>query len=199
MYHDEESQAENVIAGRIDCIQNDHYAKLEVENGLTVTSTGIVAVSNEAELNVYGGMTVEAGGQVMCEMGEILFSGASSNSGTITVNGGSLTMWNAGYSVTNSGTIAISSDSLLNIRGTVLVNTGTLTGGGSLDAGKLDATNSYDNGIEWVTINAGDVMSPSNYNHYEFVRDPADTVDVIYFQGKLSNVSGGTSDLNALN
>lgn len=194
------STVENVFAGRVDCMRDvSMYAALEVNDGLTIASTGAVYVSNKASLDVYGGLTVEAGGKVVSEMGEIMLSGASDNAGTMEINGGALTMWNTGYTVTNSGEIYISEDSLLNICGTVLVNSGKLTGAGNLDAGYYDDTSSYDNGIEWVIADTSANYGPSYHNRNQFVKDPAKTVEVTYFQGKLENVNSGSSTLVPLN
>lgn len=73
----------------------------------------------------------------------------------------------------------------------MVVNTGSMTGSGTLQLGELDDITDYDNGIEYVELGLDwSDRTPASYDRYQFVRDPAATVEVVYFIGALSNQDG---------
>ena len=147
-------------------------------------------------MEVNDGLTVEAGGLVESSAASTIISGKSYNYGTIQVTGGTLYLQNTGYSVYNMGEISVSGGAVLNAAGTVVVNTGSMTGSGTLQLGELDDITGYDNGIEYVALGLSwSEQTPANYDRYQFVRDSADTVEVIYFIGALSNQDGGACGL----
>ena len=191
---DADSTVPNVLSGTV-----SNSNKLEFNDGLTITATGTVANSSGSRFEVYGGLIVEEGGQLTSDGRRVTLSGRTENYGTITMNSGTLNMWNTGYSVYNTGTISVASEATMSIQGTVLVNTGALTGSGTLYTDEQNDASSYDNGIEYVEIDESTDRAPNNYSRYQFVRDPAETVDVIYFVGELSNQNGGTSTLTERN
>ena len=109
---------------------------------------------------------------------------------------GTLYLQNTGYSVYNMGEISVSGGAVLNAAGTVVVNTGSMTGSGTLQLGELDDITDYDNGIEYVELGLDwSDRTPASYDRYQFVRDPAATVEVVYFIGALSNQDGGACGL----
>lgn len=165
---------------------------LEFNDGLTVASTGSITTSEKSRFENYGKLVVEQGGQLNLGGRYADMSGRVENYGSINITNGYLTVENTGYSVYNGGTISVVEDCELEIHGTVLVNTGTINGSGILFVGELDDISEYDNGIEYVEVNE---YIPSDYSRYQFVRDPRETVDLIYFEGELSNQGGGTCTL----
>ena len=158
---------------------------------------GTVTISGQrGRVEVNDGLTVEAGGLVESSAGSTIISGKSYNYGTIQVTGGTLYLQNTGYSVYNMGEISVSGGAVLNAAGTVVVNTGSMTGSGTLQLGELDDITGYDNGIEYVALGLSwSEQTPASYDRYQFVRDSADTVEVIYFIGALSNQDGGACGL----
>lgn len=194
---DPEAAGENVFAGAVTI--SGQRGRVEVNDGLTIASTGSV-VSSAGHRNfgfeVYGGLTVEAGGLVESSATRTVISGKSYNYGTIKVASGTLYLQNTGYSVYNMGEISVSGGAVLNAAGTVVVNTGSMTGSGTLQLGELDDITDYDNGIEYVELGLDwSDRTPASYDRYQFVRDPAATVEVVYFIGALSNQDGGACGL----
>ena len=180
----------HILAGTV-----TNTGDMEFNDCLTIASTGNVTTSDRSYFDVYGGLIVDEGGELTCNGRRVSLSGRSENYGTITMNAGTLEMWNTGYSVYNNGTIYVAEGAYMNIEGTVLVNTGALTGSGRLYTYEMNDASSYDNGIEYVYVEEDTERTPSNYDRYQFVRDPSATVDVIFFLGELSNQNGGTSTL----
>ena len=158
---------------------------------------GTVTISGQrGRVEVNGGLTVEAGGLVESSATRTVISGKSYNYGTIKVASGTLYLQNTGYSVYNMGEISVSGGAVLNAAGTVVVNTGSMTGSGTLQLGELDDITDYDNGIEYVELGLDwSDRTPASYDRYQFVRDPAATVEVVYFIGALSNQDGGACGL----
>ena len=138
---------------------------------------GTVTISGQrGRVEVNDGLTVEAGGLVESSAASTIISGKS-------------------Y-VYNMGEISVSGGAVLNAAGTVVVNTGSMTGSGTLQLGELDDITGYDNGIEYVALGLSwSEQTPASYDRYQFVRDSADTVEVIYFIGALSNQDGGACGL----
>ena len=195
MERDAESEAVNTIAGTVTIPGNTHrQARLEVNDGLTLTATAQVVTTNAGQFEVYGGLTAMAGSQIDTA-GHATISGRSQLRGSITVSSGIFLLQNTGYSTYNYGTITVNSRASLDASGTVLVNEGTITGGGTLRVGELDDVSLYDNGIEYVEAPDGSSWTPANYDRYQFTHEPAATVDVIYFIGELSNINSGTCDI----
>lgn len=194
---DPEAAGENVFAGTVTI--SGQRGRVEVNDGLTIASTGSVVSSAEHRnfgFEVYGGLTVEAGGLVESSATRTVISGKSYNYGTIKVASGTLYLQNTGYSVYNMGEISVSGGAVLNAAGTVVVNTGSMTGSGTLQLGELDDITDYDNGIEYVELGLDwSDRTPASYDRYQFVRDPAATVEVVYFIGALSNQDGGACGL----
>lgn len=136
------------------------------------------------------------GGLVESSATRTVISGKSYNYGTIKVASGTLYLQNTGYSVYNMGEISVSGGAVLNAAGTVVVNTGSMTGSGTLQLGEPDDITDYDNGIEYVELGLDwSDRTPASYDRYQFVRDPAATVEVVYFIGALSNQDGGACGL----
>lgn len=196
---DPESEVANTIAGTVTIPGNTHrQARLEVNDGLTLTSTAQITTTNAGQFEVYGGLTTRAGSQVNTS-GRTIISGRSQLYGAITVSANIFQLQNAGYSTYNYGTITVAANARLDASGTVLVNEGTITGGGTLRVGELDDISLYDNGIEYVEVPDGSSWTPDNYDRYQFTHDPAAAVDVIYFIGELSNINNGTCDITVEN
>ena len=190
---DPESEASNIIAGTVTIPGNTHrQANLEVNDGLTLTSTAQITTTNGGQFEVYGGLNAQAGSRINTA-GRSIVSGRSQLYGAITVSANTFLLQNAGYSIYNYGTITVAADARLDASGTVLVNEGAITGGGVLQTGELDDISLYDNGIEYVEVDG--TRAPDHYDRYQFTHDPAATVDVIYFIGELSNVNGGVCDI----
>lgn len=181
------------LAGTLTVAGNgSRYARAEFENGLTVTPTGKVTTQDErARFQVYGGLT-NAGEITLSSKGNIL-SGATVNQGKITVvSGANLDMDNMGYSIQNKGKLQVDGEAYADA--TVLVNTGSITGSGTLYVGEdFDFESSYKNGVEYVDegVTSQD-RTPAQYPHYQFVADPAATVEATFFMGELSNQGEGT-------
>ena len=110
-----------------------------------------------------------------------------------------LSMKNTGYSVCNSGTISTSGSVDIDITGTVLNNTGTISGTGIIYAGEMADVTDYENGIEYSPEVQPNRPTPSNYSHYQFVADPGETVEAIYFIGEVSTQAGGSCTLTVKN
>lgn len=197
MDRDAESEVANTIAGTVTIPGNTHrQARLEVNDGLTLTSTAQITTTNAGQFEVYGGLNTQAGSQINTS-GRAVISGRSRLYGAITVSANTLRLQNAGYSTYNYGTITVAADARLDASGTVLVNEGAITGGGVLQTGELDDTSLYDNGIEYVEVDG--TRAPDHYDRYQFTHDPAAAVDVIYFIGELSNINNGTCDITVEN
>ena len=171
---------------------SSRWTRTEFENGLTVTSTGTVTTQGErARFQVYGGLTNR--GEMSLASENNTFSGASVNEGTITVSAeGILRMYNMGHSIQNKGRLQV--DGRAYVGATVLVNTGSITGGGILRVGEdFDFEANYDTGVEWVDEGVSyEDETPAKYPRYRFVRDPAATVEATIFIGELSNQGQGT-------
>lgn len=181
------------IAGRVDCV--GEQARMELNGMAAIAPTGAVYVSGGAELNVIGGLSVEQGGLLQSEIGNISLSGESENAGTIIINDGTLYINNQGYSVVNSGTIQVGQDSWLEIDSTVLENTGSVTGEGYLIEESECELVGYDTGIEWIEPSDWENQTPWDYSRWAFVRDPIINAEMLYFLGELSNRDGGTCTL----
>ena len=195
MDRDAESEVANTIAGTVTIPGNTHrQARLEVNDGLTLTSTAQITTTNAGQFEVYGGLTTRAGSQVNTS-GRTIISGRSQLYGAITASANIFQLQNAGYSTYNYGTITVAANARLDASGTVLVNEGTIAGGGTLRVGELGDISLYDNGIEYVEVPDGSSWTPDNYDRYQFTHEPDAAVDVIYFIGELSNVDSGTCDI----
>lgn len=187
-------QAATELAGTltVTCDTDHRYARAEFENSLTVTSPGSVTTQDErARFQVYGGLTNE--GEITLHSKDNILSGATVNSGKITVAAGAnLNMDNMGYSIQNKGTLQ--ADGEVYADATVLVNTGSITGSGTLYVGEdFDFEANYDNGVEYVNEGVSyEEETPAKYPRYKFVRDPAATVEATIFVGELSNQGEGT-------
>ena len=169
---------------------------LEINDGLTLTATAQVTVAADAVFDVYGGLIMKEGAQLTTS-GDTMLSGRSELWGDIAVNGGQLSLYNTGYSVYHYGAMTVVSGVQVDAGGTVLVNEGTITGGGTLYTGELEDLSDYDNGIEYVETGLSwSDRTPDNYDRYQFVRDPAEMVEAIYFMGQLLNQNGGTCTLS---
>ena len=162
---------------------------------MTITDTGKVYVSGGGEMEVQNGLIVKEGGLLQCEVGEVELYGDSVNSGTMIINGGKLLVKNWGYSVTNSGSIQINTDSDLVVDSTVLKNTGEITGGGYLVFQSEFEILEYDIGIDEVTGMDWENPTPWDYGHNEMVRDPEATAQVLYYMGEVRNLDGGICNL----
>ena len=57
----------------------------------------------------------------------------------------------------------------------------------------------YENGIEYSPEVQPNRPTPSNYSHYQFVADPGETVEAIYFIGEVSTQAGGSCTLTVKN
>lgn len=161
-----------------------------------VTVSGSITVTHAGTLKAMGGLTVAEGGKIDFQSGWVDLTGDVHNNGALNVTGGELKLSNVGYSVYSAGTIAIASGADVYAWGTVLVNSGTISGAGTLNIAVADDTSAYDNGIEYVK--AEGEQTPSNYSRYRFTHDPAATVEVTLFAGELSSQDGGvcTAQIN---
>lgn len=177
-----------------------YEAPLVVEQGGKLTVGGYLE-AREIELD--GSVSVSAGGRLYVgdsmtvgEAGSFTTAGDFAdiygglvNHGTIAVNGGILYLMKTGYSVTNDGKITVASGADIYLEGTLLVNTGTISGSGTLYLSRRSSTSDYDSGIERVQSEA---YRPSDYSRGQFVRDPGRTATASYFDGTLDNRDGGT-------
>ena len=196
---DPESEVANTIAGTVTIPGNaNQQARLEVNDGLDLASTAQITTTDGGQFEVYGGLNTQAGSQINTS-GRAVISGRSRLYGAITVSANTLRLQNAGYSTYNYGTITVAANARLDASGTVLVNEGTITGGGTLRVGELDDISLYDNGIEYVEVPDGSSWTPDNYDRYQFTHEPDAAVDVIYFIGELSNINNGTCDITVEN
>lgn len=196
---DPESEVANAIAGTVTIPGNaNQQARLEVNDGLDLASTAQITTTDGGQFEVYGGLNTQAGSQINTS-GRAVISGRSRLYGAITVSANTLRLQNAGYSTYNYGTITVAANARLDASGTVLVNEGTITGGGTLRVGELDDISLYDNGIEYVEVPDGSSWTPDNYDRYQFTHEPDAAVDVIYFIGELSNINNGTCDITVEN
>ena len=166
---------------------NSLYGESEFRGEVTVSGT--ITVTHAGTLKTMGGLTIAEGGKIDLQSGWAELTGSVHNNGALNVAGGELTLSNVGYSVYSAGTISIASEADVYVWGTVLVNSGTISGAGTLNIAVADDATSYDNGIEYVK--AEGEQTPSNYSRYRFTHDPAATVDVTLFAGELSNQDGG--------
>ena len=96
-------------------------------------------------------------------------------------------IFHGGYTVINEGTITLAADTWLNINGCVLLNTGKITGDGTLNININYTVSTYDNGIEYVERDSSKPYAPDYYDRYKFVRDPDATVEQLNFYGELQN------------
>lgn len=196
---DPESEVANTIAGTVTIPGNaNQQARLEVNDGLDLASTAQITTTDGGQFEVYGGLNTQAGSQINTS-GRAVISGRSRLYGAITVSANTLRLQNAGYSTYNYGTITVAANARLDASGTVLVNEGIITGGGTLRVGELDDISLYDNGIEYVEVPDGSSWTPDNYDRYQFTHEPDAAVDVIYFIGELSNINNGTCDITVEN
>lgn len=200
-YRNDSYNGKNIIAGTVTA-----SGRVEFDDGLTVAATGHIDVNSSyyEALRVYGGLTVEEGGGVdftgtyqRNNAYDGILSGRTVNAGTINVKAGTLFMANTAFSTANMGTITVAADAELDTNGTVLVNTGSITGAGTILTGEYEDVTDYDdhNGLEWVEIEAGTGSTPVNHSRYVFTSDPAETVEAIYYLGEVSNQDGGTCTL----
>ena len=175
-YRNSDSDTISTLAGTVTITGTADF-----DDTLSVTETGLIEVSDSARLEVYAGLLNH--GTLDLVDGTALLSGRSENYGEITVESGSLSMLNTGYTVVNEGTIVLNADGTMDCTGTVLLNNGSISGEGTLLNGEYYDTSDYDNGIEYVE---SDNHRPNDYSRYQFVRDPAATVELIHFVGSLA-------------
>ena len=179
------------VAGtiKLDCEEN--WCDFTADSGLTLS--GSISVGEGCSMELLGEITITRDGRLN-SAGSTELTGSVHNDGALNVAGGELKLSNVGYSVYSAGTIAIAAEAEVYVWGTVLVNSGTISGAGTLNIAVADDATSYDNGIEYVKVEGE--QTPSDYSRYRFTHDPAATVDVTLFVGELSYQDGGTCTAN---
>ncbi len=187
-YRDSGSETISMLSGTLTV---SDYGDVDFDDTLEVSETGVIDVTDRGRLEIYAGLINR--GTVNCGGNSATLSGRSENYGTIVVTQNYLSMLNTGYTVVNEGTIQVASGATLDCTGTVLLNNGRLTGTGTLENGEFFDTTDYDNGIEYVESTNN---RPNDYSRYMFVRDPADSVEMIHFIGALTG--SGTCSLTII-
>lgn len=164
----------------------------------TISVGGSILSTSSYWSNVefYGDVTVAASGkiQVSGQNANLNLQCPLVNEGEIKLENGAYgILTNTGFVQRNSGTISIGSGSTVNLEGTKLVNTGTITGSGNVYAMLGDDVTDYaanHTGLEYVRVSGTE--TPSNYSRYKFTGEPAKTIDVTLYKGDISNEQGGT-------
>lgn len=168
------------------------YNNTNQVDGIISASAGSDRWSN---IEFYGETVIEAGGKIHAEgpSMELGVHGALTNRGTIELAGSvQAVMTNTGFSVRNEGSFIIGNSCYVSLEGTKLVNTGTISGSGTVSARLgYDLTDYAMNhtGLAWVT-GAGGL---NDYDRYKFTGEPAATIEVTLYKGELINESGGTT------
>lgn len=174
--------------------------------GNTITVSGTIKQSKNPSLRLYGEIIITKTGSFLIDaannmnMFHCLLTGALNNQGTIQVTNGNVSLSNTRYSVYNSGIITIDSG-IIRIRGTKLINTGTIRGTGTLQCFVSDDNTNYDNGIEYVEV-ANDqywdselqqiIYKTEDYSRYKYTHDPVDNVDITLYKSEVINEGSGT-------
>lgn len=188
-------------------------------NGGKGTIAGTITTGQEAAdsyawtyLSLYGGFTVAESGSITAKgpSGSVSFNGGLVNNGSISGNNiyldgpvenngtitltesGYMTLSNPGYSVRNAGTICLENGGYVNVSSTLLVNTGSITGSGTLSLSSNSQAKDYDTGIRALVSSS---YTPDNYQRRLFAKDPDATAELITFTAELSNRDGGTCTL----
>lgn len=169
-------------------------------NNMNRVGGSITAGSGQwSNVEFYGETVVETGGKIRSDGSAggafVGVHGALTNNGTIELaQGAEAIITNTGFTVYNKGTFTIGSNSHVSLQGTTLVNTGAISGTGSVSASLgYDLTNYAMNhtGLEYVAVTGQSTLD--NYSRYKFVNDPATTIDITLYKGELVNEAGGTA------
>ncbi len=183
-----------LLAGDI-TIEDGH---LSIYDNLTVAATGSVACHDEYGSMIFiGGSLVNEG--TLSLAGDVTVSGDFENRSTLSISGGgfggSLTLSGTQAPLRNAGTVTVGGECTLTLLGAALVNSGRISGTGSLLCGTQTVILEYDDGIERAEPDGSLPVSPGNCLHSRFVRDPADHAGIRIYTGSLSNEDGGTCRL----
>lgn len=160
--------------------------RMDTSSGLDLSGT--LTIGADGDFYAYGGMTVGQTGAVR-SAGHLIINSAMKNSGSIDVTGGRATFVNPGYTVYNYGTITLASNASLTVQGTVLLNTGRISGSGVLYLYEYEDSSSYYNGARSEDIYYQGI-GVSNRT-WQFAEDPDPTVDMIFYVPKLANSGSG--------
>ncbi|MCI8932929.1 MAG: hypothetical protein HFE80_00240 [Clostridiaceae bacterium] len=182
-------------------IDSGNYCNLYIHSDTILVSGGIQAAStiwNNVEF--YGDVTVTEKGKIQVSGQEtnLNLQCPLTNKGAITLENGAYGIFtNTGFAQHNSGTISIGSDCAVNLEGTKMVNTGSITGSGQIYAMLGDDCTDYaanHTGLKYVEIEPGTTAGPDNYSRYMFDGEPDKTIDVTLYKGEISNEQGGSLD-----
>ncbi len=183
-FHDDEIN----ISGTANLEANRYYGRLELYGTVNVEESGLICVNNTATTNhnstnleIYGPLT---------------------NKGRIEIKGNftGAEIMNNGFAIYNIGTISVGQSCTLNTSGTKYINTGLITGEGSLKATIGDDYTNYDDGTEYVKAEndgywdqaLGEwVYNISDYSRYKYTHDPAKTVETTLYLGEVENMGDG--------
>jgi len=178
------------INGTINLSASDYYGRLELYGTVNVGENGSIVVNNTGirkytNLEIYGPLT---------NNGSIEIKGAATNA----------EIMNNGFVNYNIGTISVASGCSITTSGTKFINTGSITGAGTLNASLGDDFTNYDDGTEYVEAEDGYwdedlgeyVYSLSEYSRYKYTHDPAETVDVALYLAEVINMGNGTCTLS---
>lgn len=182
-------------------IQSNENGYLYVHSDYITIGGTIQAVSSSwSNVEFYGDVTVTATGKIQASGRNVNLNLMCplTNKGEIKLENGAYgILTNTGFVQRNDGTISIDANSEVNLEGTKLVNTGTITGSGTVYAMLGDDLTDYaanHTGLDYVKIDPGTTIGPDNYSRYQFTGEPDKTIQVTLYKGDISNEQDGKTD-----
>lgn len=124
-------------------------------------------------------------------------SGGFENEGTLRLGDyAELTLENSGYTVYNRGSMELGENAGLTVSGSVLNNSGSIGGEGTLRLLDEIRTDGYSTGIERIKYDRTRPYGPDNYNRRLFTAEPDKTVTEIRFYAAFKNSGSCSVNVN---
>ena len=124
-------------------------------------------------------------------------SGGFENEGTLRLGDyAELTLENSGYTVYNRGGMELGENAGLTVSGSVLNNSGSISGEGTLRLLDEIRTDGYSTGIERIKYDRTRPYGPDNYNRRLFTAEPDKTVTEIRFCAAFRNSGSCSVDVD---
>ncbi|MHA7965428.1 S-layer homology domain-containing protein [Paenibacillus sp. CAU 1782] len=171
------------LSGQDPYLHSYRNGGLNVQGNLIINN--VVNAANKSVISVHGTTTIFEKGLLQLTDGLSELYGRFLNKGTIKINSGQLSLSNAGTVLTNEGEIELAPEALVSIRGSVLLNSGEISGSGRIQLeDTTDISSRYDNGIQYVVVEGEQTVS--NYSRYKFTSDPKTSVKAIIYSSRIS-------------
>ncbi len=174
------------IGGSVNFNRSRNGGYLELHGTVNIDATGSLTANNSNEY--WSGLLLEIYGPL-------------TNRGTIEIKGGGYAeIMNNGFANYNFGTISIGADCEVYTTGTKFINSGKITGAGTIYAQLGDDYTNYDDGAEWIEVEEDGywdeelekyVYKLDNYSRYKYTHDPAKTARALLYRSEIVDSGDG--------